>query len=219
VHRTGGAIPFDRTRPGYWHGTIAGVDLPPTLPDPFPCDPAGRWYTTPTLELAEQLGARVQLGEAYVWPEQHRLLQPWYRVLREARLSLSGPARDAVKAVYTQFVGQLESRLWDREGDALFRPDIRQSIIAQARVNFWRILQRCAEAGQPPALVYVDEALFIGDADPLAAKPAAVQLGEDLSAFKHSASAALVELLPVWDSPRASPVRVLERLKGGEGLE
>jgi hypothetical protein len=216
-HRTGEALNFDRKLPGYWFAVIE-AELPPGLPDPFPRDPAGRWYMTPTIELAEQLGARIQLREAYVWPESHRLLEPWYKLLRDARMSLDGPACDAVKAVYTQFIGHLESRLWEREGDALFRPDIRQSIIAQARVNFWRILRRCAEEGRPPALVYVDEALFISESpDPLTAKPEALKLGGDLASFKHSASKPLAELLPVWESGRT--VAVLTALKGEEGVE
>jgi hypothetical protein len=218
-YRTGPDLAFDRKLPGYWHAVIT-AELPANLPDPFPCDPAGRWYTTPTLELAAQLGARITLREAYVWPEHSRLLERWYRIVREARLTLSGPAREAVKALYTQFIGHLESRIWEREGEAFYRPDIRQLIIAQARVNFWRILRRCADEGRPPVLVYVDEALFVGEsADPLSAKPAAIALGPDLASFKHSASTPLADVLPAWEGPRLNPVKVLELLKGSEGVE
>jgi hypothetical protein len=217
THLVGDALHFNRTQPGLWLSTIETADLPGNLPDPLGCDSHPRWRTSPSLELAQQLGIPVRLHEAYIWERSSRLLERFYETARDGRRSLHGSSRDALKRLYVAFVGMLGSRTWNQD-DVTFQPVVRESIIAESRTRLWRTLRRCAEEGQPPSLVYVDEAAFVSEnPDALGAKPEAIRLDESLGGFKHSASKPLAELLPAWESGRI--VTVLDALKGGEGVE
>lgn len=213
-HTAAGPVPFDRTRPGYWRARL----LFPTLPA-FPEAWLGlgeeHWYTTPTITLALELGASVAIAESYTWPEHHRALEPWYKRLRDARAALTSdgerfPDSDArelacaaVKAVYTQSIGWLSSRLWAREGHALYRPDWRDAIIAQARANLLRTAESCTAAGVPPFMVGADCLYFTSnEPDPVRALPPALTLGQTLRDFKvKDAAVPLADLLPLLDSP------------------
>lgn len=152
--------------PGYWR-----VKAHPRVESEAPLTD-GRfpiWVTTPMLELlVQRYGRAVELGEAFVWSERGRVFAPYYERIRAARAA-GGLAADAAKEIYTRTIGRLASTDLNRRDGQLFRPDWRDTIVAQARANLHRTITRIFEqTGMLPAAVYVD-AIYYGSesADPL----------------------------------------------------
>lgn len=231
----GGFIPFDASLPGYWLASIEG-GRDPLLPDPFypggrrpaGADPAAlRWYLTPTLVLAGELGARVTIREAYVWREHHRPFEPWYKRLRDARAGLIAQANAsahpapatlalaAVKNTYTKGIGWLDGE-WGRrrraEGGApedLYRPDWRHLIMAKAEANAYRMLAKIAAGGRYPFAADYDCFYFTSDAaEARADVPAPITLGAvSLRDFK----------VKVDGVPLAHVAPILADLEAGRG--
>ena len=115
-----------------------------------------RWVTTPAL------GDGDGLWDAWVYPEHHQFLQPWYKALRDARAQLcpGSVALAAVKAVYTQGIGRLGSGRRADLADPLFQPYWRHAVVAEARE---RLRRRLAGLDQSAGVVVaVDtDALFV----------------------------------------------------------
>jgi len=209
---------FDASVAGYW---LAEVQEPITatswfgLPPAAPGEERYNWHTTPTLAFAASLGCGIWVKEAYTWPQSHRFLEPWYKRLRGARAALAGPdpdlptliARSAVKDVYTVTIGWLAGsvRGWDRSNDDLFRPDWRDFVIAQARVNLQRNVLRCVSRGFAPWLVAADCMYFATDepdAEAFAAM-ADIPLGDTLRDFSIKERAIpLAEIADLADGHR-----------------
>ena len=200
--------------PGYWLASIA-YDPPAGLPSPFtpdgvPAAPdaAPRWLTTPTLELALKVGARVDVREAWVWRERHRPLEPFYQVMRDAREALMGEASGealqhqaqhqasalalaVVKATYRATLGGRFDATWLRastEPEDLYRPDWRHAVIAQARANFYRAALAVYKASGLAPIRAVTDCWYYPveapDSDALAACPAPLKRGDGLAGWK-----------------------------------
>jgi hypothetical protein len=193
---------------------------------PHPCyvsprenaDPASayRWYHTATLVLAGELGARLDVQEAYIWRETHEPLEPWYQRLRDARSTLMAQSEGqpseaapaialaAIKATYTQGIGWLDPN-WLRtspEPEDLYRPDWRHAAIATANANLWRNLHKVyQDEGRAPFALLTDAAYFVSDSpDPLASAPRALRMGNGLGQFKVALAAFDTrKLAPAWE--------------------
>lgn len=166
--------------PGYWRTAEIG------------------WVTTPTLAWT---GARVL--ESWVYPHHHRYLEPWYRMLRDARAELlpGGPALDAVKATYREGIGRLGSGRRARgDGDPLHQPYWRQAVIAEART---RLQRRIAKLPQGPVAVDVDALYFLTNtADPSRfAERIGLPMGDGLGTFHHRGSCAGNEARAALEEP------------------
>lgn len=232
--------------PGYWLASIA-YDPPDGMPNPFAdvlapgadrpawrAD-APRWVTTPTLDLAVSLGARVDVREAWVWSERHRPLETWRNLLKDARETLTRAARGCadesapavalavVKATYTQGIGWLDGS-WLRtssEPEDLYRPDWRHAVMAQARANFYRNGLAVYEAhGLAPFAAYTDAWYYVlADADAARACPSTAKVmrldAESLAGWSVKASAPLATVRPSLDAlaalatPRGVPAHKL----------
>ena len=190
-------LDFDRRLPGYWR---AGVWPAPDELTAAAIGP-GPWYTTPTLELVDQLGLLGTIEEAYVWPSHGRLLEPFYRALRDARaalLPLPAPAPQAalrlIKRTYAHTIGGFAGH-WREPGDELYRPDWRHAIIANARANLYRRIIRAAAEDGAPFAVDVD-AVWIASATEAhgGRAGAALGLGDGPGSFRHVGSAPMGRL-------------------------
>lgn len=123
------------------------------------------WVTTVTAAYNQH-----SFDAFWVWGETSRPLEPWYKVLREARSELMYrkrgvglleqiwlPAIEAglqtVKMMYCGFFGRCASTKWDRTGDPLFRPDWRHMVIATRRTRLQRVMTQCDPA---PFAAYSD---------------------------------------------------------------
>lgn len=224
--------------PGYWRvrpaiprdGTPrpAGLDH---MPLPFPIPRQGEaqiWVTTPTLTLMRDMGYETCITEAHVWPRHHRVLEQWYHAIRTARADLMvaaagdgsvfGPAALALtvlKESYAAASGRLGSRLWDRTGDHLYRPDWRHLMIASANSVVYRQGVKCCEAGYWPFALGTDAWYFASDEpDPVKACPAALKLGDNLGAWKVKDGAVpLADVLPILDRAARQPWAQLQTLQ------
>jgi hypothetical protein len=176
---------LDERLPGYWL-----FEPPPSYGGPGPAPWPARspcWVTTPT---AAYLADRWGLGplEAWVWPERHQYLRPWYDELRRAReavLPMGGPALNALKTIYKAGLGRLESDR--RAGGAeapLYQPYWGQAVTALARCNLHRRLRGLV--GAEPVAIQVDCLYFIAPrSHPEAfAARAGIPLGDGPGAFK-----------------------------------
>jgi hypothetical protein len=149
---------------------------------------AQTWITTPTFMLALEQGRALNLTEAWVWPGHSRPLEPWYKVLRDARQSLMDrrlfidelpanrrdrppmqivradppvfAALQTIKKMYTGFIGRLCSTNWDRTNDPLYRPDWRHMIIATRRARLQRVM---AQTDPAPFAAYSDCLYFAAE--------------------------------------------------------
>lgn len=208
VHHGAGSF---RAEPGYFRMLI---------------DSEESWVTWPTVEWAYGLKDRrnsaiMAVFESWTWPETSRPLEPWYKVLRDARLRLMGMTWDAVvgeargavimaalqtvKMMYCGFFGRCASTKWDRTGDVLFRPDWRHMVIATRRTRLQRVMAQCDPA---PFAAYSDCLYFAVPASPpvqglrLGTNPGSFKLhgtvrheGEVRAAVADGSLARLVELV------------------------
>jgi hypothetical protein len=184
--------------PGFYRASVRLARRLPLghTPLPFVVDGRRHWYPGPALELLEEIGARVSVSEAWVYPERHRWLEPWYVRLRDARAALAGEepaatlAREAVKRVYTASLGRLAGS-WMAVGDAAFRPDWRAAVMARAGANLVRHVAKVqAHSGALPLGQDADLLLYASELeDPLEAAAAlGLELSPQLGKFKPAGS-------------------------------
>jgi hypothetical protein len=213
---------FDAGRPGYWR---ASIKSPLGLAVPFLVDGKLHWYPTPAVELAVELGLTVQLREAWVYPERHRWLEPWYAVLRDAREEFTrNPAPAAklalagIKAVYTRSLGRLAGG-WLQAGDDTFRPDWRDAVIARARANMHRHLVRVHAAnGAAPVALQADTVVFHSTlADHAqAARALGLQVAPQLGKWKYAGSAPVGKVKKPRRMTGGGARALLDALSGAE---
>lgn len=157
--------------PAYWHA----------YPDEY-------WAATPTFSMTFEYA-----DDGYWWPEHHRFLEPWYKMLRDARAKLlpygDSPALQAVKQVYRMGIGRLGSERRSMPNDPLYQPYWRHAVQAQARCNLLRRVDRLA---QGPVAIDVD-CLYFLTSSPDPAKFAAkigLPLGERIGEYKLAGTVA-----------------------------
>jgi hypothetical protein len=219
---------FDPAIPGY-HLVEPGPRGDRLLPDLF--DPIGRgdrhrvWATTPTLVVAAGLGYELTPIESWLWPDTapvedgkahdarpgSRYLEPWYRLLRDARqrLMAAEAAGDAdaaavleiVKGCYSKGVGRLNAGT-AAEKSPLWRPDWRHHIIATARANLTRKLHKVADlTGRRPLAIWHDAVVYASnEPDPAKDCPAGLRYdpaGIKLGHVKQAGTMPLAELVPL----------------------
>lgn len=161
-------LAVDHNHPGYWRHLDA-------------------WLTTPTAAYEEN---GTLANEVYYWPKTHRLLEPWYKVLRDARTHLLtyGPsaALEAVKAVYRQGIGRLGSTNRTIDNDPLYQPYWRHAVQAEARCRLLRRVDNLRNA--EPVAIDVDCLYFLTSyGDPLRfAKSIKLPIGDGIGQFKFA---------------------------------
>jgi hypothetical protein len=219
--------------PGYWL-LDPGEPSSWSLPDLFDPTSRGRgglrWVTTPTLVLAAEMGYRIEPVEAWLYdraPEgmesaHARMLEPWYKALRDARRALfaEGAGHDVdVKAVLTTLkrayaggVGRLDAK--GAEGARLYRPDWTHHVMATAGANAMRKMLKAAAVDRYPLVVATDAIVYASDdPNPETAIPAGLTFSRDganLGELKCSGSAPMEAVLPELQRPGSKPGRVIE---------
>ena len=188
ILRGGGVFPA-----GVWQITLPAWDqpMPPPHPEQHPYETVQRWVTTPTLRLLldedDKGGAAYDLddlnpGEAWIWPDQARMLEPWYKKVRAALLAAreeegrsDGPVGSAIKGVYTAYIGRMASDFTEKGPRPWhYQPVWRANIVASARSGLWRVMRRHQlDTGRTPVHVHIDEVAYLDDnADPTVNPPA-----------------------------------------------
>jgi hypothetical protein len=214
---------FDPQVPGYWL-----VDLPEwddrLMPSPF--DPTGRdartgrsgprWYSTPTLTLAAELGYSVAPSEAELAAgDSGRWWEPWYERVRDARRELvdagADPDARAVLDSLRHVWHQTHSMIGVKSQGA--RRDHDHTIIATYKTNLFRRLARVADTSQrwPLAIAVDNVAYFSADPDPIAACPPGIKLGTGLGEFKVKGTLPMADALPLLGTGRGADLTDRDR--------
>jgi hypothetical protein len=142
------------------------------------------WFYTPLVQYFQQREYVIKIKRAVLYSFGHRVLEPTYNILRVAlaqipqndRYSLKARAVavKCLKSCYTQFIGWLAGAEHSQRGGPFYRPDWRQTIIAEAQARMARNIDKAIAAGvDQPVGVDVDSVLFYSDEpDPARAVPA-----------------------------------------------
>jgi hypothetical protein len=120
---------------------------------------------SPMLTLAQSRGARITVKDGYYWPTVKPWLEGYYKILqREIKPDERGqPVNAFLKACFRQFFGWL-GRLKGKDGDELFRPDVRCLIISQTKANIVRnVLSVFDSTGIMPAFISVDSVGYLSN--------------------------------------------------------
>jgi hypothetical protein len=144
-HKSGaGGDAFDGS-PGIWRVKLSPWQYVDLLPDPAGYAPTledgSRWLTTPTLTLLQQLTERGDYGgfevlEYWGLGAGRRVTRKWAELINDVASAGRPVVAYAAKQVYKQTYG-----MWARSG-RVARPDWRAFIIATARCNLWRKMDK-----------------------------------------------------------------------------
>lgn len=175
-----GPLQFTRANrlPGYWSITVPELGGW-QMPDLFALQ--GRtgeglvgskiWVTTPTMELADELGIELEIHEAYLWHEKGRVFDGWYNRMRDARTQLDTDdvddqlARDLIKRTYVAAIGMLDFR-GDHDTLAVWAPHRHDMIVAKSRANIIRrIRDNANRTGLWPVAVEKDTIVYVTDVE------------------------------------------------------
>lgn len=196
---------------GIWRVTLPpwGRSTPPPHPDQRDFESVSRWITTATLVLLlddEDAGGagytleELEIAESWQWPDQARFLEPWYTRCRDALLTARGeddaPVANAIKNVYTGYIGRLASQ-YTLKGSRPFhhQPVWEATIRAMARASLWRAMQKHRlSTGRVPVGIDHDEIGYLDDNPDPTVNPPAVDTGR-LGALKPSGSVELTDEL------------------------
>jgi len=201
-------VGFNPKVPGVWRvpefGAAPGRD--DRLPHPWIGDPAGSmWRSTATLGYAAEQGAEVTVSEAWVWPKAGKPLSPFYKRCRDGRARLMGRAAagepgcalalSVLKETYSATLGGALASRATGERDtpgSLYRPDWRSALVARARVN---LLRNVDKHGVQPFAADVDQFFFTSDSP----DPASVGLpmGDGLGEYGAKTAAELDDAVRV----------------------
>jgi hypothetical protein len=210
---------FDEKRAGWWL-----IKVPADTDRRFPgvLNPDGRtagteqWVTTTTLAYAvKEEGFTGPVLRAWLWtPEQtSRLLEPWYRILRDARTALidsddpQAPATlQLIKEIYKRTNGWFAATA--ARGTYAFQPYMHHAIRAASKVGMLHTVKAIgAQSGTWPLVVADTDVLaYASDAhDPAQAWPGrdegktrlGSKLGTGLGGYKPYRSGPLNKQLPL----------------------
>ncbi|MDX2843380.1 DUF927 domain-containing protein [Streptomyces ipomoeae] len=228
VHHPDG-VPFDTEKAGYWRV----ADIPGTGLDRLPgfrvlaAEEGGFWLRTPAIDLIAETykGWTPTVLEAWVWPATSRALYSMYERISTARkrIILAGEqgrpgaryAKQVVGALYQSFRGYLTRVDGPQKdnatgghfaGDIYWRPDWAAMILDLALANTYRNLRKYAAEGRFPLSLRVDAiTLTSNEADPAAAAPASMDLGNGGRQWKGEARVPFAEVLPAIDNGAKVP--------------
>lgn len=205
-----GEVVFDKKLPGYWlvdRETWEDWRVPHPLNLRADAQEGQVWVTTPTMEIATELGLSPTIHQAWVWQHHARVLDGWYSRVRDARTELDTDdpdkqaARDQLKTVYTRLIGNFGSEaLW--RGRKGYAPERRHLIVAKARANLTRrFMQIGRDTGVWPLAVTADTLLYASDeADPVKAWPGLDKsYGRGFGQFRWEACGLMSEHLQFLD--------------------
>lgn len=161
------------------------------------------WIATPTMELAHELGIELEIHEAWLWHEKGRVLDSWYKRMKEARDLLDTAdeddraARDLVKSTYVAGIGMLDYR-GRHDQLAIWAPHRHDHIVAKSRANILRRILQIGEAkNRWPVAIEKDAILYTSDSiEGVDAWPGDPKhFGRGLGQFKYEATAQVTEHL------------------------
>lgn len=181
------------------------------------------WAPIELLCLLDEQGVPIEPSKALIWRTSRRLLRAYGERVSKARLELVADEQNdepatltlaAVKALYKSRIGD-----FNRETSRIYRPDVRDMIIAKARANAYRSLRKIARtSGRYPVAFHVDAAYYVSDdtstdreADEV--RPAGMTIAPRMGAWKHEITLPLARVREFLGE-RSFSAKVEKLLKG-----
>lgn len=131
-------IEFNHLIPGFWAADVEGLDQ---IWQGLPLLPTHReWLPTPLLKMAAYQGCKINVHEAYIWPEKSDrapVFARWAHNLWELRQRYEAgtPERQAIKDIMNKTIGLLRRK--NGQGHRDYRPDWYSLILAEERAVVW----------------------------------------------------------------------------------
>lgn len=172
------------------------------------------WVPTATVEyLRKRFGAeRVEVLDGYGYEHTSRYLRPLAERIERGYQASTGAVRAAIKGLYPTLAGGFAShRLASKPEASMYRPDLRDTILATSYAGLWYALDRARKrSGAWPVAVNVDAVLYAVDspehqvaADALGLRTGADRLGylkpEGRAVRMADYLEALAAKRPVWE--------------------
>ncbi|MGW1379554.1 DUF927 domain-containing protein [Streptomyces sp. NPDC002446] len=216
---------FDKGLAGYWRvADVPGTGLPGLPEFQFREMPeGGYWLPTPSVELLMDVYREwtPKVLESWHWETSRAALSGMYKLMSTSRNRIVAAIEDGRPGakwakqvhgrIYQSFRGYLSRKEHktdhatggDFTKDVYFRPDWAHMLIAHATANLYRGLKKFAEQdGRRPMSVYVDAATYASnEGDPMAAKPASMEIGTSGRSWSIEGQAPMAELLALLDDP------------------
>ncbi|MEU2358852.1 DUF927 domain-containing protein [Streptomyces misionensis] len=215
---------YNKAMAGFWRV----ADVPGAGPEGLPelqfreVEEGGYWLTTPSVELLRELypAWTPRVLESWHWETSKAALSGMYKLMSTSRTRIVASAENGHPGakwakqvngrIYQSFRGYLARAIGpqtdhatggDYQQDIYYRPDWAAMLISHATSNMYRNLVRfAAEDGRYPLSVYVDAVTLTSDqADPIAAKPDSMVIGNRGGNWTAEGSAPMAELLPLLD--------------------
>lgn len=147
---------------GCWHLRIVGGS--PLLPAGFPPLFAHEdcWLYTPMVQTLARLGYTFELREAFLFPERHQCLRPFYEAFKAARETATPEEWKTLKRVYVVTFGLLARESHDdpRPG-YIFRPNWYYSLISEANARMYMQVYRVWQRERLlPVEIMIDELTY-----------------------------------------------------------
>ncbi|MFF7013232.1 DUF927 domain-containing protein [Streptomyces fimicarius] len=211
---------YDKAFAGYWRvAEVPGRGLPGLPELAFrECEEGGFWVTTPNMELLLEIYPQWEprVLESWHWPVSKSALEGMYERLRVSRNRIVVASRNGHPGakwakqingkIYQSFRGYLgriagpqtdHATGQDYRQDIYYRPDWAHMILCLATANVYRNLKKFAQEGHLPLSAYVDAVTYPSNvADPMAAKPSTMTIGDSGGQWSLEGSAPMAELLP-----------------------
>lgn len=154
---------------------------------------AGRWLAMPMLAYLHGRGMPVELTSVITWAAHRRWLNPWYKVMRNARATLlartdhgARMALAVLKEMYSAFLGgQLRSERWN--DTELLRPDWNDQVVALSAANMLRAIGKSTPG---PVGAMRDTAWWLL---PPGAAPEGIELSTQLGKWKITRGAPITQ--------------------------
>ncbi len=167
---------------GLWHLQIESVPamlsegvLPPLFKG------VDTWQYTPIVRLLLKLGCVFTIEEAYLFPEQHQALRPFYEHMKLLRQAACTPEELAeTKLIYTKTFGSLAHLIENPGPSYVYRPDWYYTLVAHEKaILFMQMLDVWEQEGVMPQMVQTD---CIWYNEPVSGLP----IGPEIGQFKHN---------------------------------
>ncbi|MEU1224702.1 DUF927 domain-containing protein [Streptomyces microflavus] len=215
---------YDKAFAGYWRvAEVPGHGLAGLPELSFrECEEGGFWVTTPNMDLLLEIYPMwtPRVLESWHWPTSKSALEGMYDRLRVSRNRIVVASKDGRPGarwakqvngkIYQSFRGYLgrvagpqtdHATGQDYRQDIYYRPDWAHMILCLATANVYRNLRKFSQEGHFPLSAYVDAVTFPSEiADPMAAKPSSMTIGDSGGQWSLEGSAPMAELLPAISS-------------------
>lgn len=211
---------FDKSLVGLWNVNLVGkspwdgTKLPHPLGNSREPYLSKGWFATPLIESAIELGYKVEIEEAEIFPKKAKVLAPFHKVLTDALTELkTNPDNKfknpisrriailGVKSIFRSTIGLFDANIYAKRKWS-YRPDWRSMIIATARARMLYNIDTLLKQGFNVLAVRTDALYFASNED--------IPISDQ---YKLEAKYPLKSVSHLFDLPIKEFIREMDKLK------